>query len=205
MTLEWALAQGSSSRMRGARRPEFQLLHLPGIIPADAGSTKSVHRTIVLSGDHPRGCGEHETNGMPGQSAPGSSPRMRGARGDGVWAECLVGIIPADAGSTEQAKLKSAAVQDHPRGCGEHFSRSTYLRSTPGSSPRMRGAHAQVLQGVQVLGIIPADAGSTGTKSGDIALEPDHPRGCGEHPTLLRTRRTVRGSSPRMRGTQTVV
>ena len=31
-----------------------------------------------------------------------------------------VGIIPADAGSTNDGTLTDAQLQDHPRGCGEH-------------------------------------------------------------------------------------
>ena len=31
------------------------------------------------------------------------------------------GIIPADAGSTSAGPLTYGGIQDHPRGCGEHF------------------------------------------------------------------------------------
>ena len=30
-------------------------------------------------------------------------------------------IIPADAGSTDPGASGNKAVEDHPRGCGEHF------------------------------------------------------------------------------------
>ena len=52
-------------------------------------------------------------------------------------------------------------MEDHPRGCGEHFTTIVFESSMTGSSPRMRGARHH-LQGVHIIrGIIPADAGST--------------------------------------------
>ena len=73
----------------------------------------------------------------------------------------LVGIIPADAGSTDTRICVSAPRRDHPRGCGEHdFSICLHV-TLAGSSPRMRGALVDHLQGPAVVRIIPADAGST--------------------------------------------
>ena len=51
------------------------------------------------------------------------------------------GIIPADAGSTEDGSDVLGVNRDHPRGCGEHYPVSQ--------------------QGQRDVGIIPADAGST--------------------------------------------
>ena len=51
---------GSSPRMRGAHGGKRDLVTIPRIIPADAGSTN--FGVIGLDGvqDHPRGCGEHK-------------------------------------------------------------------------------------------------------------------------------------------------
>ena len=71
---------GSSPRMRGA------LHHADGdgivkrIIPADAGSTPAVPIGPGMSGDHPRGCGEHRWVRLVTILPSGSSPRMRVAR-----------------------------------------------------------------------------------------------------------------------------
>ena len=57
----------------------------------------------------------------------------------------VVGIIPADAGSTNLRRYPYCHDVDHPRGCGEHdFITPHSLRRT-GSSPRMRGAQNQTL------------------------------------------------------------
>ena len=72
-----------------------------GIIPADAGSTDELVRLFKEDWDHPRGCGEHGSRLPDGDRQQGSSPRMRGAPGQGSRASYHAGIIPADAGSTQ--------------------------------------------------------------------------------------------------------
>ena len=111
---------GSSPRMRRA------LLNLPGrvlglgIIPADAGSTRSIDARRSPGPDHPRGCGEHLYQILKWVGLAGSSPRMRGAPRDRISQSATSRIIPADAGSTSVASYHSRLVRDHPRGCGEH-------------------------------------------------------------------------------------
>ena len=53
---------------------------------------------------------------------------------------------------------------------------------------------------VSTWGIIPADAGSTEWYRQDGTGNVDHPRGCGEHPSIASLTACSRGSSPRMRG-----
>ena len=50
---------GSSPRMRGALHTLIAYAHKYGIIPADAGSTRSLYHLLIVVTDHPRGCGEH--------------------------------------------------------------------------------------------------------------------------------------------------
>ena len=78
---------GSSPRMRGARVQGRRGAALHGIIPADAGSTRSDTITWPSPQDHPRGCGEHRRFGRR-QPLP-------------------VRIIPADAGSTRTRRSES--------------------------------------------------------------------------------------------------
>ena len=91
----------------------------------------------------------------------GSSPRMRGALAELSIARGIAGIIPADAGSTSPGHVKGLHTTDHPRGCGEHSFIGKSERITIGSSPRMRGAPGLGRKVSSLLGIIPADAGST--------------------------------------------
>ena len=110
------------------------------------------------------------------------------------------GIIPADAGSTCLIQSMNDLWKDHPRGCGEHLSRSCESWSGSGSSPRMRGAPVLAFIFWRVCGIIPADAGSTPITCEKSALTWDHPRGCGEHGCGPDELDSDEGSSPRMRG-----
>ena len=92
-----------------------------------------------------------------------------------------MGIIPAYAGNTEQARARSKSGKDHPRVCGEHFSKQVRTVVYVGSSPRMRGTR------------LPA-----------LSHQPrkwDHPRVCGEHELTDEELAAQEGSSPRMRGT----
>ena len=110
-----------------------------------------------------------------------SSPGMQGAQtqlNDGTF---VVGIIPADARSTDLGARYSRRIQDHPHGCGEH------CLTRPIWPDNVR--------------IIPTDAGNTRGPLPPRSWTPDHPRGCGEHLQNNQTSDQNRGSSPRMRGT----
>ena len=191
---------GSSPRMRGAQTKHSSAPCLMRIIPADAGSTAQDGWRSQIRRDHPRGCGEHAALSSVISPASGSSPRMRGAlhrpSPDGAHDR----IIPADAGSTAYRWRRLWAVQDHPRGCGEHTVTTFCKVPVAGSSPRMRGARCCRLDRRPGLRIIPADAGSTERTLLKTPALRDHPRGCGEH--YLGRPRDLRpgGSSPRMRG-----
>ena len=51
--------RGSSPRMRGTRRFDFEDSKIAGIIPAYAGNTEYERSLCPMCGDHPRVCGEH--------------------------------------------------------------------------------------------------------------------------------------------------
>ena len=126
--------------MRGAHIPPADAQILPGIIPADAGSTTHFQIYSYIPPDHPRGCGEHSGDQTDTAKVTGSSPRMRGAPCGIDNFPTLTRIIPADAGSTRQHGLLRRMAEDHPRGCGEHLTADGSHVRVRGSSPRMRGA-----------------------------------------------------------------
>ena len=132
-------AAGSSPRMRGTRGADAALAPVGGIIPADAGNTSARDSRRVGIKDHPRGCGEHGADALRRNCHSGSSPRMRGTPHAVRTVETAKRIIPADAGNTIGCIPISRQREDHPRGCGEHWSDNPVVRFAPGSSPRMRG------------------------------------------------------------------
>ena len=100
MALRRTMVRGSSPRMRGAHSHAKRIMVFRGIIPADAGSTRSWPWTHWPCADHPRGCGEHNIQVSHPSRPSGSSPRMRGAHSTVVKFWMAGRIIPADAGST---------------------------------------------------------------------------------------------------------
>ena len=72
-----------------------------------------------------------------------------------------MGIIPAYAGNTSHPRRRTGRKTDHPRVCGEHFSKQVRTVVYVGSSPRMRGTLQQAGAYRGLRGIIPAYAGNT--------------------------------------------
>ena len=125
---------------------------------------------------------------------------MRGAHSTDHLGWQLAGIIPADAGSTQNQAAAILVGEDHPRGCGEHLHDAAWHSIQSGSSPRMRGALCTYTGSRYPVRIIPADAGSTARQGSGSAHVGDHPRGCGEHHVPRLGPSAGAGSSPRMRG-----
>ena len=130
---------GSSPRMRGTHDNGDMVHAVPGIIPAYAGNTCTVHHRLRARGDHPRVCGEHTFVLSCQRSTVGSSPRMRGTLFTTPLARSSTGIIPAYAGNTMDKPAGLQQQRDHPRVCGEHRYFAMTLAPVSGSSPRMRG------------------------------------------------------------------
>ena len=129
-----------------------------------------------------------------------SPPRMRGK----VWLHQkpgrVPGITPAYAGKSVPVRSRVAPTRDHPRVCGEKHRRTPYGRSLSGSPPRMRGKGAFELLDCQLDGITPAYAGKSFCPAYSFCRRWDHPRVCGEKPSLCIPLRFDKGSPPRMRG-----
>ena len=171
---------GSSPHTRGARQAILPVSSLARIIPAYAGSTKSLD--------------------MSKNSSHGSSPHTRGARLASECRQSGIGIIPAYAGSTDAAAVAIEAPPDHPRIRGEHLCAGGRCTCGRGSSPHTRGALRAVHLPTRAPGIIPAYAGSTDPPRGRSYRRWDHPRIRGEHSIELSPLLGVEGSSPHTRG-----
>ena len=172
-----------------------------GIIPALAGNTYGKPRTPSAAGDHPRACGEHKGYKFRRSKGMGSSPRLRGTRDRSTGRHSHGGIIPALAGNTDYTLLFIAAFWDHPRACGEHWWLCFHALIILGSSPRLRGTPDRHTPTPLYEGIIPALAGNTRKDKYAYADLRDHPRACGEHAERLSVKKSLPGSSPRLRGT----
>ena len=89
----------------------------------------------------------------------------------------------------------------HPRVCGEQTQPPPPPKTSPGSSPRVRGT-ARVHRGHDPsLRFIPACAGNRISSRLASKEPPVHPRVCGEQGLDREERHDSDGSSPRVRGT----
>ena len=146
--------------------------------------------------------GEHDPDNVQGMARKGSSPHARGALDGGRLRHDVGGIIPACAGSTRRGRLSGSSAGDHPRMRGEHSKSHVASSPTLGSSPHARGAPLAHRLVKDVIGIIPACAGSTSRVTSRATRHWDHPRMRGEHGRPRTARSARRGSSPHARGAQ---
>ncbi len=131
----------------------------------------------------------------------GSSPRLRGTRGEERGLDLRAGIIPALAGNTGVSTGAISGYRDHPRACGEHCLLGFVDEFLEGSSPRLRGTLSNGRVAQYNFGIIPALAGNTAQVVSKPIRAGDHPRACGEHDHQPVGVWFAQGSSPRLRGT----
>ena len=75
----------------------------------------------------------------------------------------------------------------------------------PGSSPRLRGTSSFIGEKQRNTGIIPALAGNIRWICLSHWTVRDHPRACGEHQPFAYRDTLNMGSSPRLRGTCTIL
>ena len=166
--------------MRGKVKDYNRLYSEVRITPAYAG--KSLVCVIVrgLSRDHPRVCGEKQSETLTNARRTGSPPRMRGKV---VVHSCVVaylGITPAYAGKSIQYHVIVRPCWDHPRVCGEKIRVCDARDRATGSPPRMRGKVHFLPVRLCFLGITPAYAGKSSVLSQFRMSHRDHPRVCGE-------------------------
>ena len=170
--------------MRGKPAKRAFCCSFGGITPADAGKTGAHKLRRCPQWDHPRGCGEnlHTPPHMARES--GSPPRMRGKPFADAFCEPIHGITPADAGKTNFDDWRRCITEDHPRGCGENLVTGIANDNADGSPPRMRGKLFMFPPCFPNKRITPADAGKTFYVGQTHWERRDHPRGCGENPSI---------------------
>ncbi len=130
-------------------------------IPACAGNTKDACCILLSRSVHPRVCGEHEIRyGLP-KTSEGSSPRVRGTRGELNRKSNRLRFIPACAGNTTLGIKSFYRATVHPRVCGEHGYKPPSRPQLNGSSPRVRGTLTATNNTCGGNRFIPACAGNT--------------------------------------------
>ena len=175
------VVRGSSPLSRGIPRCHGPGRSAFGIIPALAGNTVDRCDTGDANRDHPRSRGEYWSTGRAASNVSGSSPLSRGIPGQRGQLISRRGIIPALAGNTHYASLRTGVRADHPRSRGEYLLPSPLFLAGEGSSPLSRGIQGRKENIMTTPRIIPALAGNTPSGTTSATSSADHPRSRGEY------------------------
>ena len=158
-------SRGSSPLTRGKHRRDLGAVGLIGLIPAHAGKTGLAALSSGARRAHPRSRGENVLPVDAEGQASGSSPLTRGKHPlVGVEAQGR-GLIPAHAGKTSACQCRPAETRAHPRSRGENVTGGPYSQSSTGSSPLTRGKLTPGHRVHRHVGLIPAHAGKTGSRT----------------------------------------
>ena len=153
---------GSSPHVRGTHPVDVGGLEHERFIPACAGNASRCSPCCRTAPVHPRMCGERgDVRSERGQVA-GSSPHVRGTRGDRELGRLAERFIPACAGNATVPASSLLAMPVHPRMCGERNAIHPVACSGVGSSPHVRGTRAAQLLDDVLRRFIPACAGNAG-------------------------------------------
>ena len=153
--------KGSPPRMRGELSGQSGGEAFNRITPAYAGRTDWRPWWQHPHSDHPRVCGENDSNVTAALVERGSPPRMRGERRPASRARSSPGITPAYAGRTDGHSSRARHEWDHPRVCGENDRGPLAGQRHGGSPPRMRGERCCYFLPTSTDRITPAYAGRT--------------------------------------------
>ena len=174
-----AAADGSSPLVRGGpTNPRCGLVGF-GLIPARAGRTPAAQRRVQVGRAHPRSCGADQVLRSCRMVCQGSSPLVRGGRGESGGHTHALRLIPARAGRTDLRGLLDLRVTAHPRSCGADYVKSRCSAGESGSSPLVRGGPRGGRRRLGRGRLIPARAGRTPRLRDRQRAQRAHPRSCG--------------------------
>ena len=132
---------GSPPPMRGkvAYRSSRRFFPNSRITPAYAGKSQKSKVSDWVEQDHPRLCGEKQSDKMLRRCLEGSPPPMRGKAIALCSSPRWHRITPAYAGKSTPCKNVRYTSEDHPRLCGEKSFLLCFPFCQMGSPPPMRG------------------------------------------------------------------
>ena len=131
----------------------------------------------------------------------GSSPRLWGTRSDYMRRAIKLRFIPTPVGNTRLSGSAVICVPVHPHACGEHLYASLNRALDAGSSPRLWGTLAGLMENVFDIRFIPTPVGNTAHTLNSVEYNAVHPHACGEHQVIRQCSDLRAGSSPRLWGT----
>ena len=202
LILESMCHPGSSPRVWGIRSMTERGLCYGRFIPTRVGNTSLLLFCIRDTTVHPHACGEYSHVEELGEFETGSSPRVWGIQSCPITTFPICRFIPTRVGNTDVRAIRQSLVPVHPHACGEYDASPATIDIRRGSSPRVWGIPARVMQSRFTGRFIPTRVGNTFMPSGPPVMKSVHPHACGEYWSSARNSATPAGSSPRVWGIQ---
>ena len=191
---------GLSPRVRGKLHQRRTVWANQRSIPACAGEAPGPGKAPLRCGVYPRVCGGSGVIILAQLRRHGLSPRVRGKQWLRNSGGGSGGSIPACAGEASTRLSAPAGYPVYPRVCGGSARRSGRLLAYHGLSPRVRGKHMVADCRCRPGRSIPACAGEARGVSSASANLRVYPRVCGGSRRMCRTKASMNGLSPRVRG-----
>ena len=191
---------GLSPRVRGNRSCDPKELWREGSIPACAGEPMRQDLKLPQHKVYPRVCGGTAEAQRRRDGYHGLSPRVRGNQRQSFQGGPPRRSIPACAGEPVRSPAAAASARVYPRVCGGTGDSGRRSGTAPGLSPRVRGNHTSLANGVIAVGSIPACAGEPPRSLNRPGRGRVYPRVCGGTRTDSSHRQRTAGLSPRVRG-----
>ncbi len=140
------------------------------------------------------------TSGVPAQFIS-----VRAKNTPSAWrSSCCASVHPFRAGNALMTATIPVEQAVHPRACGERASWASLRMSVAGSSPCVRGTLAMDRARVMPGRFIPVRAGNASHAMPQPQACAVHPRACGERRSSRLSSASLSGSSPCVRGTQSL-
>ena len=157
--LDYYVPQGSPPHVRGKGGDGNDRGLHARITPACAGKSQCACTRARSARDHPRMCGEKQSNSRIRMIQKGSPPHVRGKVLSVNFFGGHFGITPACAGKRRFIRACNVVYRDHPRMCGEKPALILRITRPQGSPPHVRGKEHMSSTASQRAGITPACAG----------------------------------------------
>ena len=135
----------------------------------------------------------------------GSSPRLWGTQMSDVSHLATSRFIPTLVGNASLPAVNTALNSVHPHACGERDPLSNTWTPCDGSSPRLWGTRWPAKKSLTLSRFIPTLVGNAKTLCMSRSIGAVHPHACGERAFVFAIETAMRGSSPRLWGTQSLL
>ena len=196
---------GLSPRVRGNHALPRPGLEQQGSIPACAGEPPAVDRHSRRSGVYPRVCGGTNPKGYAPLVYRGLSPRVRGTDASLAALSSNGGLSPRVRGNHEPAAGQGSGYRSIPACAGEPCVTDVAPLTTAVYPRVCGGTHACCPTWRALLRSIPACAGEPHGPPDSRGSPWVYPRVCGGTSRRESPKHTLRGLSPRVRGTSVIV